>query len=48
MGIDRRNTMGFAKDKTMQTFSALASATKSSLNGESTDFWEDTDEDDLK
>ena len=48
MGIDRRNTMGFAKDKTMQTFDALARATKSSLNGESTDFWEDTDEDDLK
>jgi hypothetical protein len=47
MGIDRGNTMSFVKGKTMQTFRALASATKKSLNGESTDFWEDTDEEDL-
>lgn len=47
MGIDRGSTMSFAKDKAMQTFSALARATKSSLNGESRDFWEDTDEEDL-
>ena len=40
--------MSFAKGEAMQTFRELASATKSSLNGESTAFWEDTNEDDLK
>ena len=48
MGIDRGSTMSFAKGKARQTFSALVRATESSLNGESKDFWEDTDEDDLK